>query len=267
MKKREKTYQFIIVLLLAVVGLQLAYISSLRRAAVVKIAGPQVKPPPISYKGKIAIVLDDWGYNLNNVNAVRQIKLPLTISVLPNLAYSKEVAKQLHASGLEIMIHLPMEPQERYRLEENTILTSMSEKKIRGIIQKDLTSVPFARGVNNHMGSKATSEGKVMMVILGELKKKNLYFLDSLVTGDTVCARIAANLGMPFAKRDIFLDNHEDPAYITKQIEKLKTKARMNGQAIGIGHDRKTTLSLLREVLPQLEKEGYKLVFVSELVK
>ncbi len=228
---------------------------------------PEVIPPAV--KGMIAIVLDDWGYNLNNLELLRQIKYPLTVSVLPGLSYSKSVAVQLHQKGCQIILHLPMEPQARqkFRLEKNTIMVSMNEAEIKNIIAEDLSNVPYLQGVSNHMGSKATEDAGTMAVIFRELKKRHLYFLDSFASEESVCLDLAHKMRLAFARRDIFLDNQDNPEYIRGQIYKLKTRARVYGRAIGIGHDRKATLEVLKEMMPKLSKEGYKFVFVSELVK
>ncbi|MDD2702406.1 MAG: divergent polysaccharide deacetylase family protein [Candidatus Omnitrophica bacterium] len=223
------------------------------------------KKPPV-FQGNIAIVLDDWGYNLNSLPFIEEIKYPLTISILPYLPYSKTVAGELHARGFELILHLPLEPHERFSLEHNTIMTTMKEDEILAILRKNLEDIPFVKGVNNHMGSKATTDEKTMGVIFGELKKRRLYFLDSFVSLNSVCAGLAERMNIPFAKRDIFLDNKSDPEYIKAQLYKLKTKAKMYGEAIGIGHDRKTTVQVLREMMPVLEREGYRFVFVSQLL-
>jgi len=222
---------------------------------------------PVAIKGKIAIVLDDWGYNLNNLYLLEQLKYPLTMSVLPNLNYSRPVAEELHKRGFEIILHLPMEPHEKYRLEQNTLLTSMDDATIKATLNQDLLNVPYAKGVSNHMGSKASEDSRVMRIIFNELKRKHFYFLDSLVSSESVGLDVANELRLAFSKRDVFLDNKEEPEYIKGQISKLKTRAMVYGRAIGIGHDRKVTLEVLKEVMPQMAKEGYQFVFVSDLVK
>jgi len=222
---------------------------------------------PLLIKGKIAIVLDDWGYNLNNLRPLADIKYPLTLSVLPNLPYSKAIARHGLSLGYEVILHLPMEPIEKYRLETDTILTSMDKDKIINIINRDLENLKGIKGVSNHMGSKATDDAHTMAVIFGELKKRGLYYLDSFVSPDSVCLNLARKMRLAFVRRDVFIDNKEDPDYIKSQIYKLKACARSHGQAVGIGHDRKITIEVLKEVMPQLEKEGYKFVFVSELVR
>ena len=237
---------------------------------VVTIPKPKKAPPKIpavAYKGKIAIVIDDWGYNLNNLPIIDQIKQPLTASILPHLSYSRAVADELYARGVEIILHLPMEPHEKYRLEKNTIMTTMGAADIIKIIDGDLADLSHAKGVSNHMGSAATEDSRTMETVFGELKKRKLYFLDSYVTAKSICGRLARLVGLAFAKRDVFLDNNEEAEYIKAQVYKLKMKAKLYGSAVGIGHDRKITLEVLRVIMPQLEKEGYRFVPLSELVK
>ena len=257
--RRYKIAILILSLLVVIEGVLLISLWVSRPKRIIKI--PKI---PI---GKIAIVIDDWGYNLNNLYLLDQIKYPFTVSILPRLDYSKRVATELNRRGVQIILHLPMEPHKKFSLEKNTILTSMDEETIRNIIVQDLADIHYAQGVSNHMGSKATEDLRTMGIVLKELKKRNLFFLDSLVSSKTICSSLAAKLGVGFVKRDVFLDNREDPEYIKGQIYKLKKKAQTFGYALGIGHDRKITLEVLKETMPELEREGYKLVFVSELVK
>lgn len=221
--------------------------------------------PPPSLKGSIAIVLDDWGYNQNNLDLLKQIHYPLTLSILPNLGYSNKISREAHSSGFEVILHLPMEPQENLKLERNTILTSMNEKEIRAIVSQDLKSIAYAKGVSNHMGSKATKDTRIMAIVFSELQKNGLYFLDSYVSSGSVCFDLAHKMHLNFVRRDVFLDNNEDSGYIKGQMNKLKMKAKLYGRAVGIGHDRHITLQVLKEVLPVLEKEGYRIVRLSEL--
>jgi hypothetical protein len=227
----------------------------------------KLPPKKAPVKGKIAIVIDDWGYNLNNLGIAERIGQPLTCAVLPNLNNSRLVAQNLHNLGFEIILHLPMEPKEKYRLEKNTITTDMDAARIHVILDRDLNSILFAKGISNHMGSRVTEDSRVSALILSEAKKRKLYFLDSFVTAKSVCSLLARRIKIQFAKRDIFLDNLDDPAYIKGQIIKLRDLAKKNGQAVGIGHDRRNTLIALEEAIPQLVKSGYKLVFVSEITK
>jgi hypothetical protein len=227
----------------------------------------KVSKVPKAVKGRIAIVIDDLGYTSKNLSILEDIKYKMTFSVLPNLDYSEEVGSMLHKKGFEVMLHLPMEPEEKENLESNTVLTSMDESKIKTIISSALSSLPHVKGVSNHMGSKVTKDERTLKIILAEFKKRRLYFLDSFVTSKSLGQELAAVMKVEFAKRDIFLDNESDAQYIRGQIEQLKNKARQKGYAIGIGHDRKLTLEVLKEELPKIARDGYKLVFVSDLVK
>lgn len=222
---------------------------------------------PLAIKGKIAIVIDDLGYNLRNLELLKQIKYPLTVSLLPKLNYSRVIAEELHQGGKEIILHLPLEPHEKFRLEQDTIMTGMDEKRITSILTADLKDIPYLAGVSNHMGSKATEDPRLVGIIFKELKKKRLYFLDSFVSSKSVCEEVAETMQLAFAERDIFLDNKEDPDYIRAQISKLKIKAKLYGQAVGIGHDRRVTLETLAQILPGLEEEGFRLVYISELAR
>jgi hypothetical protein len=253
-------YKTTIGVLLLVIIIQGIFITTRIPKKVAKVPMPVIK-------GRIAIVIDDWGYNLNNLQIIGQIKYPLTVSILPDLNYSREIADQLHNRGFEIILHLPMEPHEKYRLEKNTIMASMDGQTIKRIIDEDLANVSYASGVSNHMGSAVSEDAKTMEIIFKELKKNNLFFLDSFVTSKSVCLSLSRKIGIGFTRRDVFLDNIEEPDYIKQQIYKLKTRAKNKGYAIGIGHDRKITLQALKEVMPQIEREGFKFVFLSETVK
>jgi len=260
---RYTNYKVIIAVLSVIIILQGIFLVSflLKR--------PKIKAVPAAVRPKIAIVLDDWGYNLNNLHFLNEITYPLTISILPNLSYSSLIAREANNKGLEIILHLPLEPtpSEVMRLERNTILSNMDAEQIKDIFLGDINSIASARGVSNHMGSKLTSDLAAMEVIFREMHKKNLYFLDSMVSKKSVCEKLARKIGVKFTKRDIFLDNENNPAYIKGQINKLKLRALSLGYAIGIGHDRRITLEVLKEVMPQLEKEGFQFVFVSQLLK
>jgi len=229
-----------------------------------KLARKPISPP---VKGRIAIVIDDWGYKLNNLAIAEGIKQPLTCAVLPGLKNSGLVAQKLNNLGFEIILHLPMQPKEKYRLENETITVSMDADQIHDILDKDLASVLFAKGISNHMGSRITEDSRVSALIISEAKKRKLYFLDSFVTAKSVCPLLAAEIKARFARRDIFLDNLDDPEYIKAQVIKLKEIARKKGYAVGIGHDRRNTLLVLKQMMAQLAKSGYKFVFVSEITK
>ncbi|RKY32278.1 MAG: hypothetical protein DRP74_02900 [Candidatus Omnitrophota bacterium] len=262
--KKENKYKLAILILSVIVLFQAVLILGKRHEGTIE---PE-PDSPAAIKGKIAVVVDDWGYNLKNLNLLKEIQYPLSVAVLPGLAYSKLISENLHAEGFEVILHLPMQPREseKIRLEKNTIMVDMDENRIKDIIELDLKSVPSARGVSNHMGSKATADMVTMERVFQQLKERKLFFLDSFVAGKTACRKLAKKLNLPFAQRDIFLDNELRQEYIEGQLEKLKRKAGLKGEAIGICHAHKVTLMALKKTMPEIEKQGYKFVFVSELV-
>lgn len=233
-----------------------------------------IKPVSAAVRGRIAIVLDDWGYNENNLSALSDIKIPITISILPNLPYSKQVAELATRQGHQVILHLPLESKGNEHPEKDTLYCNMGERETTEKLQQMLNSVPGISGVNNHQGSKATEDARMIGIILSELKNENLFFLDSFTTNRSTCQKVAKEIGAKYAKRDVFLDeppsrlkDEELCAYIKGQLDKLCRIAIKRGYAIGIGHDRKVTLDVLKSVMPQLEKKGIKFVFLSELVR
>ncbi len=234
------------------------------RAAAPVPAAPFVFPKG---QGKIAIVLDDWGYSLNQLPTLESIRQPLTVAILPGLAHSADVAKGAKAKGHEVILHMPMEALDSHAPREaGTLLTHMSRQEILQHLTQSLESVPFARGISNHQGSKATADRPFMEVVLREVKRRRLYFLDSM-TGDSVCGDVAHHLKIPYARRAVFLDNDKSPAAIEGQLVELARLAGKKGYAIGIGHDRSVTMKVLQEALPALRQAGYTVVPVSELAE
>lgn len=239
-----------------------------KRAPAVKPRVKEIPAKPIPKKEvKIAIVIDDWGYNLDNVKFLGSIKEPFTLAVLPHLNYSKKIAELAEKQEKEVIVHMPMEPKsEEAPLEKDTILTSMKPQEARSLIDQALKDVPGAKGMSNHMGSKATEDRRLMEIVFERLKKNNLYFLDSW-TGKSACKALAKRKKLNFARRDVFLDNENDPEYIKGQFEELIAKAKSNGSAIGIGHDRINTFLAFEAIIPEIKKDGIELVFVSEIAK
>lgn len=220
-------------------------------------------------KARIAIVLDDWGYSLRNITHLEKIDIPLTLSILPAHRYSQKIARYAQDRGLEIILHLPLEPMEHVRLESDTILTSMSKEQVVEILNRQLKSFSGISGVSNHMGSKATASRELMKIILSELARGDLFFLDNLVTTASVGKKVAKELSLSLVRRDIFLDNKQDYEYIAGQLDKLIELAKVKGKAIGVGHDRKLTLMVLKDKLSKFDfsQEAIEFVFVSQLLE
>jgi polysaccharide deacetylase 2 family uncharacterized protein YibQ len=230
---------------------------------------PVEKIPEKPVIGRIVLILDDWGYNLKNRSFVTDNDFHVTLSILPFKSFSTEVARLANNKNKDVIVHMPMEPlnKENYGLEENTLLVTMNKTTVVRTLDAAFQTVPFARGISNHMGSKATEDARLMKIIMEYLKKRGMFFLDSFVTPRTVCRKLAKNAGVAFAARDIFIDNENDAVYIRAQLLKLALKAKRVGVAVGIGHDRVNTVAVLKEAIPRLEAEGYRFVNLSEVVE
>jgi len=235
------------------------------------IAHPLVVPPIArAAHPKVAIVLDDFGYSYRNVNAIFDIKQPVTFSILPDHPYSKKIAERIYEKSYEAILHLPLEAIESemdITPEAGTIKVGMKESEILDRLTKALADVPHVKGVSNHQGSKATEYGPIMRIIFTELKKRHLFFLDSLVTNKSACRSAARQAGIGFGRRNVFLDNEGDFEYIQGQMEQLIRKAKKTGSAIGIGHDRPSTVFALSKLMPEASKEGVEFVFLSNIIK
>ena len=224
-------------------------------------------PPNVSH-GKIVIIIDDSGYKKSDCDHLAAIDVPVTISILPELPHSKEIAECANSQGKEVMLHLPLEPhvfREQYP-EHYFIKTAMSSAQIVSRFNEALKSVPHVAGINNHEGSKATEDSRVMYIIFKELAKKNLFFVDSRVTSKSVCKNLANKLQLPFAGRDVFLDNINERAAIEKQFTELTSKANEHGVAVAIGHARPVSWDVMQEKIKELKSQGYEFITVQQLI-
>ncbi|MFQ6108250.1 MAG: divergent polysaccharide deacetylase family protein [Candidatus Aminicenantales bacterium] len=232
-----------------------------------KVAGK--KPPIIEARGKVAIIIDDMGYSLNAIREIISLKRPLTVSVLPFSPYARETAQIARQNGLEIMLHLPLEAihnQEGNNGTEGIIRSEMTESEVIQTLDRSLKQVPYIRGVNNHMGSKITTDVTFMRIILERLKERELFFIDSRTTSDSVAYYVAQILGIPSASRNIFLDTKMDEDSIRKKLIDLFRLAQKRGQATAIGHPTPQTLKVLKENLHLLDKYNLEPVFASQIV-
>ncbi len=218
---------------------------------------------------KIAIILDDAGYGLSKPT-LDLIKdgFPITVAILPNLSYSKETAEIVHKNGGEVMLHLPMEAKDGIKESKGVIAGGMDRENIKELVDMAISNMPYCVGVNNHMGSKATSDKAIVEPVLEVIKEKSLYFIDSLTTPKSIAYKLAKDMGLATGKRDIFIDNNDESDDVFFYLQQLIKVARKKGSAIGIGHIyKKSTISVLKRELPNLQKNGIELVPISALVK
>ncbi len=208
-----------------------------------------------AHSAKLAIVIDDFGYRVNNENQILQLPIPISIAILPNAPHRLEMAEKAHRQGREILIHLPMAPLSKQPLEKDTLTPSMSEAEIQRIIAQAVHNVPYAVGLNNHMGSAMTSNLGGMQKVMRTLAHYQLYFLDSVTIGSTKSVQAAEGTGVRVIKRKVFLDDSQKEADIRAQFNRAISVARKQGSAIAIGHPHPTTVRVLQQMLPQLPSD------------
>lgn len=224
----------------------------------------------LRFKGTIAIVIDDVGYRPPEVS-MEFVELPyaVTLAILPNnRGVGARIAKAAIERGHDVMLHLPMEPSnDEIPLEPKTILTSMDDEQIRKLTQEHIDAVSGVIGVNNHMGSKATEDARVMNAVMDVLKTNRLFFVDSRTSSSTVAEDVARARGVLTGRRHVFLDNENDTARIIEMLREAARIAARDGFAVAIGHDRDGTYAALEQYLPVLEREGYRIAPVREVLR
>lgn len=224
---------------------------------------------PVTGKGLLAIIIDDMGTNMHEARSLAGIGVPLTFSIIPGLHSYHEVAAFAAANGIETMIHIPMQPKgwPQRRLEANGLLLSMNDDDIKNQVTEFLKELPMAVGANNHMGSEFTEHENDMRAVLEVLKSRGLFFIDSVTSPLTVGPRLAAELGLKSARRNVFLDNEQNSAYIQGQLNQAVRMAKKTGASIAICHPHPITIQTLTALLPTLGQQGITLVPVSRLVR
>jgi len=240
---------------------------------------PPEKPEPVittpepvvsgTGKGRLAIIIDDMGTSMQEARSLAGIGVPLTFSIIPGLAKYREVAAFADDAGIETMIHVPMQSKgwPQRRLESNGLLVSMADADIRGRLEGFVRDLPRAVGANNHTGSEFTEHEQQMASVLGVLKENGLFFVDSVTSPKSVGQRLAREKGVRSARRNVFLDNEQNNAYILGQLNQAVRQARKNGGAIAICHPHPVTIKTLIAALPSLKKQGITLVPASQLVR
>jgi len=218
---------------------------------------------------KVAIVIDDLGGENHIAQELLQWDLPLTFSILPFTPYSKTLALEAHRKGKETILHLPMEPHGYPKVKpgEGVLLYDMDEENLLSQLSKDIEAIPYVKGVSNHMGSRFTGDPEKMRIILSELKRRGLFYLDSRTTPQTVGLQTAKSLGLRAMERSLFLDHSSNEDDIKRQLEQLAKLSLSTGKAIGIGHPRSSTLKSLKEMIPKIKEKGIEFVTLSAVME
>ncbi|MFC1704441.1 divergent polysaccharide deacetylase family protein [Candidatus Omnitrophota bacterium] len=238
--------------------------------------------PPLPYAGfvpivggkeldtdrpKIIFIVDDIGNTIEHQDELEALDDNVTYAILPLLPFSKHFSKLSESTNAEVIVHLPLEAADGRYPGPGMIETQMNDEKIKSLLSQDLKTVPQAVGVNSHMGSLGTTNLRLMTIILKELKRKKLFFLDSITTKESVAFELGKKIKLPVVRRDVFIDNVSSRPHILRQIQSLTEIAKHKGYAIGICHYRKLTLQILREEIPSIKRNGFEIISLSELIE
>jgi polysaccharide deacetylase 2 family uncharacterized protein YibQ len=227
---------------------------------------PRKKVVSVTHAPRIAIVIDDMGQTNHDQDLLEALGDSVNYAILPHLPYSAYFANLSLKTKAQVIVHMPLEAKDGRYPGPGVITTQMTPEAALKNLYGNLENVPHHVGMNNHMGSKATASRPLMKTILGALKKRNLFFLDSYTSKDSVAVDVAKSLKLPVLKRDVFLDNVITKDAIRAQIDVLADTAGRKGFAIGICHYHDVTLKVLYEEIPRLKEEGYILVQLSDLL-
>ncbi|OCL25460.1 hypothetical protein U472_14025 [Orenia metallireducens] len=233
-----------------------------------KIVTHQLKLVQAKPKAKLAIILDDWGFNRKGTKEMLSINRPLTMAVLPFRPYSQKDAKLIKEAGFEMTLHQPLEPTSpEVDPGEGAIYTTMNSEEIKETLEENLASLPDISGINHHMGSKGSADSHVMTEIMNVLRETDLFYVDSSTSHKSVAFKTAQEYGVPTAANYLFIDNVDEKEAVEKMLLRLAKVALKRKELVIIGHIRMNTALALQEVIPTIEEMGVKLVYASELVE
>jgi polysaccharide deacetylase 2 family uncharacterized protein YibQ len=217
---------------------------------------------------RIAIIIDDLGYQVAAGHRAVALPGPVACAILPGTPGAAQVAKAARERGKEVLLHLPLQSVDHAGASEPASITlDTTREAFTDTFAAAMESVPFAVGVNSHRGSLVTRHPGHMNWLMEEiLRAGGLYFVDSYTTHRSVALQIASERGVPAIKRDVFLDSDPAPDKVAREFERLKTLARERGLAVAIGHPYPATLDFLERAIPALVEEGIELVPLRELI-
>lgn len=226
-----------------------------------------IQPARPKSGARLTVVIDDVGPAHKAGLEVIALPPAVTIAILPYADKAKELAQKAHAAGHEVLVHLPMEPQNLTHNNPgpNALLLSLSADEIAARTGAALQAVPYAIGLNNHMGSAFTANAAALDPVMRVLKQRGLLFLDSRTIATSEALNVALRYGLTAYTRDVFIDDEISPTFIRAQFAKAETRARTKGSAILIGHPHALTLSLLKPWLASLKAKGIELVPLTAL--
>jgi len=214
----------------------------------------------------VAIVIDDLGHNASLARRVIDLPHPVTLAFLPYPENTPALAQEAERAGHEVIVHLPMEPMGDANPGPHALLVDLPAQQMLDRVDWAVGRVPGADGVNNHMGSRFTSDATAMGVVLEHLKDRQLFFLDSVTTAQTVSEKVADGLALPNTARDVFIDHVPTRRSIDAQLARTEKLARQVGTALAIGHPGRATLDALEKWMPEAASRGIVFVPVNDML-
>lgn len=221
---------------------------------------------PIAQAGRAVIIIDDIGYNLQAGLEVARLPFPVTLAIIPFSPYAKHIAKVAKDNGKDVIVHAPMASLDGRMIDQGGLRQGMSEQEFVDTVNRQLAAVPNAIGLNNHMGSLLTQKYLAMSWLMQTLKQKQLYFIDSRTTAQSVAQKTAIAYGVTNWRRDVFLDHHRDAESINSSVQSLLPLAQSQGLVVAIGHPHDATISALTQSWQQLKSKGLQFVSPSNLI-
>lgn len=223
--------------------------------------------PAHNHQPAIGIIIDDMGNLAQRDKRALQLPGPITFAFLPHTPHARDLAELAHRLNKEIMLHLPMQPMENDKPGPGALTLHMTARQFVQQLTLDFAAIPHFIGINNHMGSLLTQHPGHMQWLMTELsKRKDLYFVDSYTSKNSIAQQLANENRIPNIRRDVFLDHDRNPDTIRFHLQRLIAKARQNGTALAIGHPFPETIAVLKEELPKLRAQGVTLLPVSQLI-
>jgi polysaccharide deacetylase 2 family uncharacterized protein YibQ len=213
-------------------------------------------------KAYMSIIIDDLGQSSERDNRTLALPGPVTMAIMPDTPHATDFARQAHKAGKTVILHMPMDPATGpYAWHPGLPLPELASR-----LDAALAKVPYAAGINNHMGSRMTAQRDPMTWLMGELQRRHLFFVDSRTSAATVAAAQAQAVGLAHVSRDVFLDDERTVEAIDRQLRQGVELARRQGSAVLIGHPYPQTLQVLERELPRLKAEGIVLIGLAQMI-
>ncbi|MGL4344462.1 MAG: divergent polysaccharide deacetylase family protein [Cellulosilyticaceae bacterium] len=219
----------------------------------------------------VVLIIDDFGNGMKGTKQMLEMPIPLTGAVIPGMPSAVDEARALHDAGKEVILHVPLEPitGKPSWLGPMGITVGMNRDKVLSILDKAYLDIPYAVGMNNHMGSKAMTNEVIVSALMEFAKEKQFYFVDSGTSDTKLSGRLSEEYGVPFYKRSVFLDNQPSKEHVKEKLRELVTLSKQNGVAIGIGHvgtyKGEPTAAAIKEMIPYMQDEGIVFTTISHL--